>query len=79
MCMEYKFFILTLDEYMNRTGVDMEELLEMFGKRTKLIVEAHLTDIYTGEQHRSFARYEGAKTFGKLMEELAIYMQAGLK
>ena len=76
MCMEYKFFILTLDSYMERMGVDMEEVIEKFGKQAKLIVEAHLTDINTGEQHKAWARYNGAKTFGKLMEELVVYMQA---
>lgn len=76
MCMKYEFFILTLDAYMERMGIDIEEVVEKFGKRAKLIVEAHLTDINTGEQYKTWAKYESAKTFGKLMEELAVYMRA---
>lgn len=79
MLMEYKFFLLTLDTYMEMTGVDKEEALEMFGKRTKLIVEGLLTDVNTREQHRSFARYDGPKTYGKLMDELATYALAFYK
>ena len=79
MCMEYQFFVLTLDAYMERMGVDLEEVVEKFGKRTKFIVEAHLTDINTGEQHKAWARYQGAKTFGKLLEELVMYLQAYCK
>ena len=76
MCMEYKFFIMSVEAYMERMGVDRAEVIEKFGKLTRLIVEAHLTDITTGEQHKTWARYEGSKTYGKLMEELADYMLA---
>ena len=76
MCMEYKFFIMSVEAYMERMGVDRTEVIEKFGKLTRLIVEAHLTDVNTGEQHKTWARYEGSKTYEKLMEELADYMIA---
>ena len=74
--MEFKFFALTVDAYMERMGVDLEEVIQKFGKGTKVIIEGHLTDTQTGEQHKTWARHTGPKTYTTIMEELVQYMQA---
>lgn len=73
--MEFKFFALTVSAYMERMGVDLEEVIEKFGKGTKIIIEGHLTDTQTGEQHKAWARHKGPKTYTAIMEELVQYMQ----
>lgn len=74
--MEFKFFALTREAYMERMGIDLSEFVSMFGKCTKTIIEGHLTDVITGEQHKTWAGYQGVKTFAKIMDELITYMQA---
>ena len=74
--MEFKFFALTIDAFMERMGVDLDEVIDRFGKGTKIIIEGHLTDTQTGEQHKAWVRHRGPKTYAAVMEELISYMQA---
>ena len=72
--MEIKFFALTVDDYMRRFGIDRDEAIETFGHGTQTIIEGHLTDPDTGEQHLTWARYTGPGTLDAVLDDL-VYIQ----